>query len=125
VKAELEVFDSGMAAQVHALLERDLLDEPPYVNLMLGGHHTAPATLRELAHLVDSLPQGTVWAAGGIGAFQQKATALAVFAGGHVRTGLEDAARLAPKGPMVANSDLVSRAADLAALAGRRLASPR
>lgn len=125
IKAELEVFGSGMAAQVHALLERGLLEAPPYVNLMLGGHHTAAATLGELAHLVGSLPHGTVWAAAGIGAFQQKANGLAVFAGGHVRTGLEDATRLAPKGPPVTNSDLVSRAAELGALAGRRLASPR
>jgi len=57
IKPELEVFDSGMAAEAQRLLDRGVLAEPLYVNLMLGSHHEAPATARELSHLVDSLPR--------------------------------------------------------------------
>jgi 3-keto-5-aminohexanoate cleavage enzyme len=125
IRPELEVFDSGMAAEAHRLLGRRLLTPPLYANLMLGGHHTAPATTRELAHLVDSLPSGTVWAAAGIGDFQLKANALAIFENGHVRTGLEDAARLRPGDPeTTTNSALVRRVVDLAERAGRRVATP-
>ena len=125
VRPELEVFDSGMASEARRLLERGLLREPLYANVMLGGHHSAPATMRELSHLVESLPPGTVWAAGGIGDFQVKANALAVFAGGHVRTGLEDSARQRPGDPATtSNSALVARALGLAEMAGRTIASP-
>jgi len=125
IRPELEVFGSGMANEARRLLDRQLVREPLYANLMLGGHHTAPATMRELSHLVDSLPANTVWAAGGIGAFQLKANALAVFAGGHVRTGLEDAARLHHgDSEPTTNSALVARALRLAAAAGRRAATP-
>jgi 3-keto-5-aminohexanoate cleavage enzyme len=125
IRPELEVFDSAMAGEARRLLARELLREPLYANVMLGGHHSAPATMRELSHLVEGLPSGTVWAAGGIGAFQAKANALAVFAGGHVRTGLEDAARLRPDDPeTTTNSALVARATGLAAQAGRAIATP-
>jgi 3-keto-5-aminohexanoate cleavage enzyme len=125
IRPELEVFGSGMASEAHRLLHRGLLRAPLYANLMLGGHHSAPATIRELAHLVDSLPSGTVWAAGGIGDFQLKANALAAFAGGHIRTGLEDAVRLrAGDRELTTNSALIARAVGLAEQAGRRVATP-
>jgi 3-keto-5-aminohexanoate cleavage enzyme len=125
IRPELEVFGSGMAAEAHRLLSRGLVREPLYANVILGAHHTAPATMRELSHLVDSLPAGTVWAAGGIGGFQLKANALAVFGGGHVRTGLEDSTklRLGDSGTTT-NSALVARAIGLAEHAGRPLATP-
>ena len=125
IRPELEVFGSGMASEARSLLHRGLIREPVYTNLMLGGHHTAPATMRELSHLVDSLPHGTVWAAGGIGVYQLKANALAAFAGGHIRTGLEDSARLqAGDAEVTTNSALIARAVALADLAGRRVATP-
>jgi uncharacterized protein (DUF849 family)/GNAT superfamily N-acetyltransferase len=124
VRPELEIFDSGMAWEAHRLLERGLLIQPLYANLMLGGHHTAPATLRELSHLVDSLPTGTIWATAGIGSFQFRANALAVFGGGHVRTGLEDATKLRPgDDSTTTNSALVRRVVDLAEQAGRTIAN--
>ncbi len=124
IKPELEVFDSGMAHAAHNLLEQGVLETPLYANLMLGSHHTAPARAKELAHLVDSLPERTVWAAAGIGAFQLPMNAIAVFMGGHVRTGLEDNVHLdrASRTP-ASNAALVERVAEIAALAGRPLAS--
>jgi uncharacterized protein (DUF849 family)/ribosomal protein S18 acetylase RimI-like enzyme len=125
IRPELEIFDSAMASEARGLLESGVAEGPLYANLMLGGHHSAPATMRELSHLVDSLPAGTVWAAGGIGDFQLKANAMAIFAGGHVRTGLEDAARLRPGDPeTTTNSALVARAVAVGETAGRRTATP-
>jgi 3-keto-5-aminohexanoate cleavage enzyme len=125
IHPELEIFDSGMAYMAAELLDRGVLQRPLYANLILGSVNTAPATARALAHLVDSLPPGTTWAAGGIGPFQLPMTAMAVFMGGHVRTGLEDnpsydAERTQP----ATNAGLVTRVAELAAVAGRRLATP-
>lgn len=79
-----------MAYLAHVLRDEGLLPTPMYANLLLGSVNTAPAQMRDLAHLVDTLPAEAVWAAAGIGAFQLAMNAFAVFAGGHVRTGLED-----------------------------------
>lgn len=124
IKAELEVFDSGMASEAQRLLAAGMVSSPVYANLILGSHHTAPATIRELAHLAGSLPSDSVWAAGGVGAFQQRVVGMAVFAGGNVRTGLEDNPFLDwhTRRPAT-NAQLVERAVDLARLAGRSVAT--
>ena len=44
-----------------------MLLSPLYANLILGSVNTAPATARDLAHLVDALPPGTTWPPGGLG----------------------------------------------------------
>ena len=125
IKPELEVFDSGMAQLAWELLERGLVEPPLYANILLGGPNTAPARVQDLAHLVDSLPDGTVWAAGGFGAFQLAVNGMAVFVGGHVRTGLEDNPWLEfPRRTPATNPQLVERMTRLADLAGREVASP-
>ena len=73
--------------------------EPPlYANLMLGFPNGAPADARGLVALVGGIPDGTTWAAAGMGAFQLPANALAIAMGGHVRTGLEDNPGSIPRG---------------------------
>lgn len=121
---EVEVFDSGMAYLAHALQADGLLPEPMYANVLLGSPNTAPARIGDLASLVDALPAGTVWAAAGIGVFQLPMNAIAIFAGGHVRTGLEDNPHLdqATRAPAT-NAQLVARVAELARIAGRPLSS--
>ena len=124
IKPELEVFDSGMASVAHALLREDVLERPLYANLILGSHHSMPATAADLAALANSLPAETTWAAGGVGPFQLPMNAIAVFMGGHVRTGLEDNPYLdqATRVPAT-NSALVWRAVELARAAGRAVAT--
>lgn len=125
IRPELEVFDAGMAAFARHLLERGVLRPPLYANLLLGSLGTAPATARDLVHLVDALPAGTRWAAAGIGIFQAPVTAMGVFMGGGVRTGLEDNPYLdrSERTPTT-NVQLVARAVELGRLAGRRPATP-
>ncbi|MGI8729651.1 MAG: 3-keto-5-aminohexanoate cleavage protein [Solirubrobacteraceae bacterium] len=124
IKPELEIFDHGMASYASVLLERGLASAPLYANVLLGNPNTAPARASVLSLLVDELPQGTVWAAAGIGDFQLPANGLAVFMGGHVRIGLEDNRWLdrATRTPAT-NEQLTRRIAELARLAGRRLAT--
>jgi len=126
IRPELEIFDSGMAFLAHTLQAQGVLPPALYANLLLGSVNTAPATATAsaLAHLVESLPADTQWAAAGIGAFQLAMNGLAIFMGGHVRTGLEDSPYLdyASRTPAT-NADLVARAASLAAAAGRTIAT--
>jgi 3-keto-5-aminohexanoate cleavage enzyme len=124
IKPELEVFDSGMAYLAGLLADEGLLEPPLYANVLLGGINSAPARAEALAQLVRELPEGTVWAAAGLGGFQLPANGLAVFMGGHVRTGLEDNLWWdhATREPAT-NPALVHRIATLAELARRRLAT--
>jgi uncharacterized protein (DUF849 family) len=125
IRPELEIFDSGMAYLARDLLDRGVLEAPLYANLLLGNRNTAPATAGDLAHLVAALPEGTTWAAGGLGAFQLPMNALAVFMGGHVRTGLEDNPTMdAERRRPATNAGLVTRIAELARIADRKLATP-
>jgi uncharacterized protein (DUF849 family) len=122
---ELEVFDLGMAAMARRLSERGLLESRPYANLLLGAPNTAPADARSLIALVDALPPSAVWAGAGLGSFQQTVNALAVFIGGHVRTGLEDNPDRGDGSDEPAdNVWLVERAVALAESAGRAVATP-
>jgi 3-keto-5-aminohexanoate cleavage enzyme len=82
------------------------------------------ASERNLRVLVEGLPEGVRWSAAGIGRAQLPVAELALAMGGHVRVGLEDNLFLA-KGILARGSDeLVARAVELAARAGREPASP-
>lgn len=125
IRPALEISDSGAAYLANDLLDRGVLEAPLYANLLLGADDAAPATAGELAHLVGALPAGTTWAAGGIGAFQLPMNAIALFMGGHVRTGLEDNPALdADRRRPATNAGLVTRLTELARIADRRVATP-
>jgi 3-keto-5-aminohexanoate cleavage enzyme len=124
VRPELEIFDTGMAYLAHTLRGEGLVPTPMYANILLGGPNTAPARMGDLERLVEALPPDVVWSAAGLGAFQLPMNALAVFAGGHVRTGLEDNPHLDHlKRTPATNVALVTRIANLAAMAGRSLST--
>ena len=90
IKPELEVFELGMANTAMVLIKKGLVSAPCYVNILLGSLHTAPATMLNLCAMVNSLPDGSRWAAGGVGKFQLKLNVAALLMGGHFRVGLED-----------------------------------
>ena len=122
---ELEVFDSGMLDYAKYLIDRKVLKEPFYFNLLLGSLGTMSATPFNLASLVMSLPSSAVWAAAGIGRYQLAMNSLAIVTGGHVRIGLEDNLFLdAEKKRPATNPALVERIARVADAVERPLATP-
>lgn len=122
---ELEVFDYGMVDYAKYLIQRGVLREPFYFNLLLGSLGTAGATPLNLASLVATLPAGATWAAAGIGRFQFAMNSLGVTMGGHVRVGLEDNLYedVAKQRPAT-NPGLVERISRLASAAEREPATP-
>jgi len=125
VKPELEIFEPGMANMAQRLLDKGVIQPPLYANLMLGSLGTIPAAARDLAYLVSTLPQGTVWAAAGIGRYQLKVNAMAIAMGGHVRTGLEDNPYYDWRARTPAsNHQLVTRVCHLAQIMQRDVATP-
>ena len=122
---ELEIFDLGMADVSHYLVQKQVLAPPFYANLLLGSRGTAAATPENLCTLVRALPQGTTWAATGIGRYQFFINSLAVTMGGHVRVGLEDALYYDWDTKQHAtNAGLIDRVVKLADAVGRPIATP-
>ena len=122
---ELEVFDYGMIDYARYLIERGVLREPFYFNLLLGSLGTVSASALNLASMVSSLPAGAVWAGAGIGRFQFQVNSMAVTMGGHVRIGLEDNLfEDTEKTTAATNCGLVQRIVRLAGAAGRPAATP-
>lgn len=126
VKPELEFFEIGMIDYVRDyLIPRGFLQPPIYANLLLGSRGTTAASARNLVHLVDALPAGTIWSAAGIGRFQFQVNNLAIAMGGHVRVGLEDNLWMDPeKTDPASNVRLIERVVKVAEAVNRPLASP-
>ena len=125
IRPELEVFEPGMVAFGRRLVEEGLIDEPCYVNVLLGSPGTAPLSPAMLAAFLAEIPPAWTWALAGIGRFQLDAMLLAVATGGHVRVGLEDNVWLdRGRTEPATNAALVRRVAAAAELAERPLATP-
>jgi 3-keto-5-aminohexanoate cleavage enzyme len=124
VTPEIEIFDTGMIENARQLIEDGHLTAPYWFQFVLGIRGGAPATARELTHMVDSLPAGSRWSVCAIGRNQLPMNMIAMAMGGHVRTGLEDNIYYGYRELATSNAQLVERLARLARELGRELASP-
>ncbi len=126
IKPEVEVFEPGMVNYARYLIRKNLLDEPIYVNILLGNLGTSPATAASLSHMLNLLPEGAVWSGAGIGRYQLTVNALALAMGGHVRVGLEDNPYYDwGKRTPATNRMLVERVVRIAGELGRPSATPQ
>lgn len=123
VVPEIEVFDSGMIINGLRLVEEGLISAPGVWQLCLGVRGGAPADLGTVAHLLSRLPAGAIWTLLGVGRHQLELTMIAIAAGGHVRTGLEDNLYFRRGELATSNEQLVARVVELAAHANRPVAS--
>ena len=122
---ELEIFDMGMLDYAKYLIDRKILREPFYFNLLLGSLGTLAATPFNLSALVTHLPPNSTWAAAGIGKFQFYVNSMAIVMGGHVRVGLEDNLYMDDKKTKPAtNLMLVERLVKLAGMVEREICNP-
>lgn len=124
VKPELEVFDVGHLRLALALCQEGLIASPPFIQFALGLSSGAPADAKMLSLMRDMLPEGTQWAAFGIGPMQFAMVAQSVLLGGHVRVGLEDNLYI-KRGVLASNRQLVERGADIVHALGATLQTPR
>lgn len=126
VVPELEFFEIGMIDYVRDyLIPKGVLQAPFYANLLLGSLGTLAASARNLVHMVEALPAGTVWSGAGIGRYQLPVNSLAIAMGGHVRVGLEDNLWMdAEKTDPATNVRLIERVVRVAEAAGRPVSSP-
>ncbi len=125
---EIEIYDAGHIDIAADLVRRGLLGAPLHVQFVLGIKGALSASERNLAFLIERLPELGVgdrvsWGVAGVGRHQLPMAALAAKWGGNVRVGLEDNVYL-DKGVLAEGSaPLVARAKALCEAAGRKIAS--
>jgi uncharacterized protein (DUF849 family) len=125
IRPEHECFDSGHVASLDPLLDMGTLHPPLQVSCVMGVTGGIRPTARNLAHMAEQIPAVPhQWGVIGISRNQWTLLAAALALGGNVRVGLEDNFYL-PDGSMArSNGDLVAKARQMTADAGRRAATP-
>jgi len=125
IRPELEIFDSGMLNYAKYLDKKLKLPRPHYFNLFFGALGCMPCRIEDIAYLVNSLPEGSLWSAAGVGLCQLPVNVMAMAAGGGVRTGIEDNIYFDyEKRELATNAQLVSRIVQVAGLLRREAATP-
>ncbi len=122
IKPEVEVFDKGMIDYAIRFQKQGFIKAPMHFDFVLGVQMSA--TARDLAFMVDSIPQGSTWTAAGIGRSQFQIAAMAIVMGGNVRVGFEDNTYI-EKGVLAkSNGEMVEKVVRLAKELGREIATP-
>lgn len=124
VKPEIECFDTGMIDNAMRVIEQGLIDPPYWFQIVLGVKGGAPASPRQLLHMVEMLPAGAPWSVCAIARHQLPMNVMAMAMGGHVRTGLEDNIYYRRGELARSNAQLVARLVRIGRELGREIASP-
>jgi 3-keto-5-aminohexanoate cleavage enzyme len=124
VKPEIEVFDVGHIYQAMDLIQKGLIDDPPYFQLCMGVKWGIEASAENLLFMKSKLPAGALWSVLGIGRSQLPMVTLGLLLGGNVRVGFEDNIYLKRGMLASSNAQMVEQVADLAERLGRPIATP-
>ncbi|MBW1715279.1 MAG: 3-keto-5-aminohexanoate cleavage protein [Deltaproteobacteria bacterium] len=123
VKPEIEVFEPGHIRQAVNLINKGLIDAPPYFQLCMGVQWGIEATAENFLFMKSQLPDEALWSVLGIGKDQLTMVTLGILLGGHVRVGFEDNLYLSKGVLAKSNAQMVERVADLAERLGRNIAT--
>ena len=123
IKAEYEIFDTGMLGIVNYYVKKGLLPTPCHYQFCLGVLGGMPATVENLVYLVNHIPEGSTWSAFGVGVNHLPILYAALALGGNIRVGLEDNVYMS-RGVPASNEGLVERAVKAVELFGKKVATP-
>ncbi len=124
IKPEYECFEMGHLDTILKMAKKGQVPAAPMqFNFVLGVQGCTPATVQNLAWLVNAIPAGSTWTATGIGrnAFTMAAHAIAM--GGHVRVGFEDNLNIERGVLAKSNGELVAKVVRIAKELGREIAT--
>ena len=82
------------------------------------------ATARDLAFMVDSIPEGSTWTVAAMGRHQIPMAMIGMAMGGNVRVGFEDNIYLSKGVLAKSNGELVEKVVRIASELGREIATP-
>lgn len=124
IKPEYECFEMGHLDTILTMARKgEVPGHPMQFNFVLGVPGCTPATVSNLAWLVNNIPAGSTWTVTGVGrsAFQMAAAAIAM--GGNVRVGFEDNIYLSKGVKAKSNGELVEKVVRIAKELGREIAT--
>ncbi len=90
IKPEIEIFDTGQLSVAKYFVEHGHLSTPCHFQLCMGILGGMPASVQNLAFLVEKLPENSTWSAFGIGTSHMPIMFATLALGGNIRVGLED-----------------------------------
>jgi 3-keto-5-aminohexanoate cleavage enzyme len=123
IKPEHECFDVGHVGSLEPLIDMGVLRTPLHVDCVMGVVGGIPPTARNLAAMVENIPDGSHWGVIGISRDQWMLVSAALTLGGSIRVGLEDNLYL-PDGRMASsNGELIAKARQMTEDMGRRPAT--
>jgi uncharacterized protein (DUF849 family) len=123
IKPEHECFDVGHVGSLEPLIDMGVLKTPIHVDCVMGVVGGIPPTARNLATMVDNIPEDAHWGVIGISRAQWMLVSAALTLGGSIRVGLEDNLYL-PSGEMArSNGELIAKARQMTEDMGRRPAT--
>jgi len=128
IKPEPEVYHIGGMVEVNDLIKKGLLLKPYWISFCLGMERTiqevTPFTPKNLMHLVDQLPEDSLFTTLGIGPVETRAVTQSILLGGHARVGFEDNPYYSKGVLAKSNAESVARIARIGRDLGREIASP-
>lgn len=124
IKPEYECFEMGHLDTVLNMARKGQVPGAPMqFNFVLGVLGCSPATVQNLAWMVNAIPAGSTWTATGIGRNAFTLAAAAIVMGGNVRVGFEDNLYLERGVLAKSNGELVAKVVRLAKELGREVAT--
>jgi len=123
IKPELEIYNPSMFWNVQRLIAANLIEKPYWMELILGPGFEMP-TPKGLIHMVDCVPDGSLWSVIGVGAHQLMLGVVSIIMGGHIRVGFEDNLYYSKGQLAKSNAQLVERIVRIAKELGREIATP-
>jgi uncharacterized protein (DUF849 family) len=87
---EIECFDSGMLNYTNYLINKGVLSNPHYINIILGNIYNGQTDLNTISSIYHNKPKNSIMCLGGIGKEQLKANTIGLLYFDGVRIGLED-----------------------------------
>lgn len=124
VKPEIEAFDVGMINNALQLVKKGLVSEPLHFDFVMGVPGGIPASVKNLLHMVESIPPGSTWTVAAMGKHELPLGTAAIIMGGHVRVGFEDNIYYSKGVLAESNAQLVERIIRVAEIHNRLFASP-
>lgn len=127
-RPELEVYDTGMINNIAYLINHGYLEEPVYIQFVMGILGGIPATIDNLLFLYNTAKKAIGdfhWSVCAAGKNQIPMCNMALLMGGNVRVGLEDSLYVEKGKLATSNADQVEKIVRIANELGIESATPQ
>ncbi len=124
IKPEYECFEMGHLDTILTMARKgEVPGDPMQFNFVLGVPGCTPATVSNLAWMVNQIPAGSTWTVTGVGRSAFPMAAAAIAMGGNVRVGFEDNIYLSKGVKASSNGEVVAKVVRIAKELGREIAT--